>query len=85
MSGEHAQVNSPVIQLGLRRRRQRLVACSVCLRVRDGGTWIDAGAAIRRMRSFEHKHVVLLGAALCESCETELRLRRQREPEQLAA
>lgn len=84
MSGEHAQASSPVIRLGLR-QRQRLVACSVCLRVRDGGTWIDAGEAIRRMRSFEHEHVVLLGAALCESCETELRLRRQREPEQLAA
>jgi hypothetical protein len=67
------------------RRSYRLVVCSVCLRVREGTEWIGAGEAIRRLRTFEHEQVVRLGGALCERCETELRLRRRSDMDQLAA
>jgi hypothetical protein len=80
---EHNRIN--VIPFRVRRRSARFVACSVCLRVRDGGAWVDAGEVIRRLRTFEHEHVARLGGALCERCELELRLQRRRDSEELAA
>jgi len=74
-----------VIAFRLRRGSRRLVACSVCLRVRVAGTWIEAGELIGRLRTFELDDVVRLGGALCEQCETELRLRRRNDSEELAA
>jgi hypothetical protein len=71
--------------LRLRSGSHRLVVCSVCLRVHDGGVWIDTHEAIRRLRTFERDDVVRLAGALCERCEWELRLRRQRGTEELAA
>jgi hypothetical protein len=70
--------------LRLRPGSQRLIVCSVCLRVRDGGTWIDSLEVIGRLRTFEREAVVRLTGALCERCETELRLRRS-SSEELAA
>jgi len=69
----------------LRPGTNRLVACSVCLRVRDGAEWIETREAIRRLRTFEHENVVRLGDALCERCELELGLRRRRSTGELAA
>jgi hypothetical protein len=63
----------------------RLVACSVCLRVRVGGAWIEAAELIRSLRTFDLDDVVRLDAALCERCETELRLRRHTGSDDLAA
>ena len=68
-----------------RREVQHLVACSVCLRVRVAGTWIEADELIRRLRTFEFDDVVRLSSALCERCEAELRLRRRIGSEELAA
>lgn len=65
--------------------RRPLVACSLCLRIREGGAWIDAGRVIRRLRTFEHDKVVRLRGALCEDCETELRRRRLSGTDELAA
>jgi len=73
------------ISFGLGRGARRLVTCSVCLRVRDGATWIETEEAIRRLRTFERDNVVRLAGGLCERCETELWLRRQSRPEELAA
>jgi hypothetical protein len=53
--------------------------------VRVAGGWIEAGELIRSMRTFERDDVVRLGGALCERCETELRLRRRSGSEELAA
>jgi hypothetical protein len=85
MPAEHLQNRSRVIPFRLMRRACRLVVCSVCLRVREGGNWIEAGEAIRRLRTFEHEQVVQLGGALCDRCETELRLRRRSDVDKLAA
>jgi hypothetical protein len=63
----------------------RLVTCSICLRVRIDREWVEAHAAIRTLRTFEQKSVVSLLGALCDRCEERLRLRRQRDPEQLVA
>ena len=41
-----------VMPLRLGQRSPRLVACSVCLSVRDGRPWIEVGEAIRRLRTF---------------------------------
>lgn len=76
---------SRVIPFPVRRLRSRLVACSVCLRVREGGAWIEAGEAIRRLRTFEREQVVRLGGGLCDRCETELQQRRRGDADKLAA
>ena len=85
MPAEHLHNQRRVIPFRLMRRSSRLVVCSVCLRVREGGEWIEAGEAIRRLRTFEQKQVVRFGDALCDRCETELRLRRRSDADQLAA
>ena len=85
MPAEHLHNRSRVIPFQVGRRSRRLVACSVCLRVREGRRWIEASEAIRRHRTFEHEHVVRLAGALCDRCGTELRLRRRSDAEQLAA
>ena len=85
MPAERVHNRNSVITFPLRRRSQRLVACSVCLRVRKDGRWIEVDEAIRRLRTFEHEHVVRLADALCDRCEAELRLRRRSGSEELAA
>ena len=85
MLSTHMHNRSRVIPFRLRRRLSRLIACSVCLRVWEDGAWIEAGEAIRRLRTFEHDDVVRLGGTLCGRCELELRLRRRSDSEKLAA
>jgi hypothetical protein len=85
MPADGVHKRNRVIPFRLRRGSCRLVACSVCLRVRVGGVWIEAGELIRSLRTFELDHVVRLGGALCERCERELRLRRRSGSEELAA
>lgn len=53
-----------------------LVACSICLRVLRGSTWVEAEEAIRELRSFEHRTPIRLGPALCDDCSDELADRR---------
>jgi len=83
MSSTHLHNPSRIIPF--RRRPPHLVACSVCLRVSENGAWIEAGEAIRRLRTFEHDDIVRLGGTLCDRCEMELRLRRRSGSEELAA
>jgi hypothetical protein len=61
------------------------VTCSVCLRVLRGAAWAEAGELIRSLRTFERAAVPRLQAGLCEHCQQELRLRRQKSEERLAA
>jgi hypothetical protein len=63
----------------------RLLACSICLRVRMDREWVEAREVIRTLRTFEHESIVCMRSGLCDRCEEGLRLRRQRDPEQLAA
>ena len=58
-----------------------LIVCSVCLRVLDGSTWIEAERAIATLRSFELPAPPRLGPALCERCTESIRRRRARVPE----
>jgi hypothetical protein len=76
---------SRIIPFPPRRSPHKLVACSVCLRVREGDEWVDVDDAIRRLRTFERKDVVRLRGALCDRCEFELRQRRGSAPDRLAA
>jgi hypothetical protein len=85
MRSEHRHNQGRIIPFPRRRRPVRLIACSVCLRVREGAAWMEPGDAIRRLRTFEHEHVVRLGGALCDRCQTELELRRRSGSEDLAA
>jgi hypothetical protein len=66
-------------------RATRFVACAICLRVQHDGAWVEAGDAIRLLRTFERKDVVRLREALCERCETELWQRRRESSRELAA
>jgi hypothetical protein len=47
--------------------------------------WVEAREVIRTLRTFEHESVVCMRSGLCDRCKEGLRLRRQRDPEQLAA
>ena len=53
-----------------------LITCSVCLRVLDGTTWIEAEEAIANLRTFELPDAPRLEAALCEHCVESIRSRR---------
>jgi hypothetical protein len=53
-----------------------LVACSLCLRVHRGSGWIDAGVAIRRLRTFERSEV-RLEPGICDRCSELIARRRQ--------
>ena len=53
-----------------------LIACSVCLRVLDGSTWIDVERAIAKLRSFELPAPPPLRPALCDRCTESIRRRR---------
>jgi hypothetical protein len=85
MPADRAHNRIRVIPFRPRRGSRRLVACSVCLRVREGGAWIEAGDLIRRLRTFELGDVVRLCGALCEGCEIELQRARRSGSEQVEA
>ena len=85
MPGSAMHNRNRIIPFPGRRGSPRLVVCSVCLRVHVDGAWMEADDLIRRLRTFELGDVVRLGGALCEPCETELRVRRHSDSEALAA
>ena len=62
-----------------------LSSCSVCLRVRWAGKWIEAETMIRELRSFERHSPPRFKPALCATCEEELYVRRLQIPDSLAA
>jgi hypothetical protein len=62
-----------------------LTACSLCLRVLQGGEWIDAETAIRELRSFEHHEPPQLEPGLCAHCAESIHQRRVSVEEPLAA
>lgn len=64
---------------------QGLSACSVCLRVQRESGWLDARDVILAQRTFEQAAAPRLSAALCSDCRREIRARRSRPPEALAA
>ena len=51
-------------------------ACSICLRVLDGTTWVEAEHIIRTLRTYDLPHAVQLDAGLCDVCADELDRRR---------
>jgi hypothetical protein len=57
-------------------RRWGLPVCSICLRVRAHGTWLDPGDAIRELRTYESVVPPRLRAAVCPECETQIAHRR---------
>jgi len=76
MPADHVPNSDRVLPFGPRPGSHHLVVCSVCLRVQEGGAWIEAGEVIRRLRTFEQEDVARLRGALCERCRTERRRRR---------
>ena len=57
-------------------RRWGLPACSVCLRVRAHGTWLEPGDAIRELRTYQSVVPTRLRAGICPECEAEIAYRR---------
>jgi hypothetical protein len=53
-----------------------VIACSLCLRVRRDGTWIEAEEAIRELRSYEFSAPLPLEPGLCDECHDRVRARR---------
>ena len=73
--------------LSLRRepRVPRLVACSICLRVRRGSEWIEAERVIGQIRSYELAAPPRLERAVCDVCAGSLLARRASGDGRLAA
>lgn len=59
--------------------------CSVCLRVHTDLGWREAEVVIRQTRSFDRETAPRLVPGLCDRCEAEVRARRARSAEPLAA
>jgi hypothetical protein len=61
--------------------RTDLTTCSICLRVRRDGEWVDAEDVIREIRSYELETPPHLHDAVCEDCADSIFNRRaQHEP-----
>jgi hypothetical protein len=60
----------------LRRRSLSLPTCSICLRVQQRGSWIDAETVIHEQRSYERASLPSLQPALCDECEQSIYERR---------
>jgi hypothetical protein len=65
--------------------RPSFETCSICLSVLHNERWLEADEAIRALRTFERRSVPHLKDGLCDRCETDVRRRRLRVPEQAAA
>lgn len=68
-----------------RRRSPRLVACSVCLRVRRRSAWVAPERVIRELRSYESDAPPRLMSAICTECAAAVRARRTQPGELEAA
>jgi len=66
-------------------RRTKLVACSLCLRVRRGSAWVDAETAIRELRTYELPSLPRLEPAVCDDCLAAIVERRMQAEEAIAA
>jgi hypothetical protein len=53
-----------------------LDVCSICLAVADEDGWIEAGATIRRLRTFELAHVASLRPGVCPARTDRIRTSR---------
>jgi hypothetical protein len=58
-----------------------LTACSLCLRVRNEGRWIEADRAIRRLRTYELPTPVRLAPGVCDRCADVIARRRAAVPD----
>jgi hypothetical protein len=85
MFGERVLRSNGAIYRRVTGRARRFVACAICLSVQHDGAWIEAGDAIRRLRTFERQDIPRLGEALCDRCQMELWQRRRGSSQELAA
>jgi len=60
-------------------------ACSICLRVKVGSTWIEAEQVIRANRTHELAAVPRLDPAVCDVCADEILSRRAAAHDELLA
>jgi hypothetical protein len=65
--------------------RPSLIACSLCLRVRRGSTWLEAEHVIGEIRSYELEVPPRLDPAVCDFCAESILSRRAHLNEPLAA
>ena len=52
----------------MKRNRRTFASCSICLRVRRGGEWVEATQVIRQIRSYEFDAPPRLRRGVCEHC-----------------
>ena len=63
----------------------QITICSLCLRVRRGKTWVDAGRVIREIHSYELPDLPRLKGSVCDACADEIFRRRAENEPPLAA
>lgn len=68
-----------------KQRLKLLTTCSLCLRVRHDGRWLDAEQVIRETRSYELAAPPRLRAAVCDECAESIFTRRVQADEPVAA
>ena len=61
-----------------------LIACSICLRVKDDSQWLDAAHVIRDIKSYDGE-LPRLHRAVCDDCAEAISRRRADGENALAA
>jgi hypothetical protein len=62
-----------------------LTTCSLCLRVRRDGKWLDAERVIREFRSYELDSPPRLRGTVCDDCAESIFSRRAQSDQSVAA
>jgi NMD protein affecting ribosome stability and mRNA decay len=66
----------------MKRHKAAFAVCSICLRVRRGGEWVEATDVIREIRSYEFAVPPGLDPGVCDLCAEPI-LRRRAEAQQV--
>ena len=67
------------------RQLELLTTCSLCLRVRRDGEWLEAERVIREIRSYELDVPPRLRGTVCDDCAESIFTRRAQHDEPVAA
>jgi hypothetical protein len=94
MTQDHFPHEMPSTIYGRPRRRPALppiraeigmVACSRCLRVQRGSTWVEAEEIIKELRTYELVDPPRLRPGFCDYCAAALTVSRTAAPHSIAA
>lgn len=72
-SGAQTAPNAPHVRVLPRIRPEfGMVACSRCLRIRNGSSWFEPELIIRELRSFDRSQAPKLRPGVCDRCRAQI-------------